>query len=343
MKDIKFITNKEDEENEDFIIPVYKRKTKWLDAQPDSDGELRGDNKRIKHARDRDFGFPVGNYTQSSPMFFTRDNHTLWLGDMYRGKSAFLILNGTSFSELLGGYSEKHNMSHKKMLEYPGFVTMTMNNGVSLFRSDLWVACDTASKFIYSLWQDPKIMKFVPMERKEHELFDSGEWKVTDVRVGDCPNIVYFRRNNIFNPSQFLYENTFNWGNTKKYGGSRSTMLVAIKILYYLGCRKVYLLGADFYMDKDKPYGFDEYKSGGGVNGNNKKFGLMDQWFSQLKPQFEENDFYIYNCNPNSKLYTFDFKSFDDAWEYATEDIPNIETEKTRGMYEKVNKPKKKK
>lgn len=88
-------------------------------------------------------------------------------------------------------------------------------------------------------------------------------------------------------------------------------------------------------MSAENPYSFDETKGVSGISHNNKKYKALNDSFKELRPHFEENDFYVYNCNQYSKLKAFDFKSFDDAWEDATNDIPDLNLEKTRGLYRK--------
>ena len=46
-------------------------------------------------------------------MLFTQDHHPLWLGDMYRGRSAFLIAGGPSFAALDQLVTENSRLSRK--------------------------------------------------------------------------------------------------------------------------------------------------------------------------------------------------------------------------------------
>lgn len=43
------------------------------------------DHERLRHARERSVGFPVGQYLQPPSMLFMRDAHNAFLGDMYPG------------------------------------------------------------------------------------------------------------------------------------------------------------------------------------------------------------------------------------------------------------------
>lgn len=289
------------------------------------------DWEAIRHGRERDEGFNVGRYIQAPPILFSRDGHNLWLGDMYKGSSAFLILGGPSFLNV-----------DKSKLSQPGLLTMSTNNSVKSFRSNMWVSVDDPTHFIKSIWLDPKIMKFVPICHAEKFIFDNESWKLMDKRVGDCPNVFYYRRNENFNVDRFLWENTLNWGNHTKYGGGRSVLLPAIRILFYLGVRTVYLLGCDLKMDQKYTYHFEQKREQGSIKGNNSTYEKLKGWFELLKPKFDAEGFRVYNCNFDSELKTFPFKSLDDAIKETTCLLPSdLNKERTDGLYDWTSDEKK--
>lgn len=55
-----------------------------MTTQPVPTAEARDakDWERVRHARERRSGFPVGRYLQPPPMLFSRDGHNLFLGDV---------------------------------------------------------------------------------------------------------------------------------------------------------------------------------------------------------------------------------------------------------------------
>lgn len=283
-------------------------------------------------------GLPVGQFVHSAPMIFTQQGHNMWFGDMYRGKSAFLILGAPSFKTLLDGHSEKYG-SHYEMLKHPGFITMGVNNSVKTFRPDLWVSADEPDKFLRSTWQDPKIMKFVPYEHVGEKIFDTNQMKHLDIQVGNCPNTWFFRRNELFNEKQFMFEDTFNWGNSPKHGGKRSVMLIAMRLLYYLGIRNVYLLGCDFYMSSDYTYHFDQERHKSSVRGNNATYKALSERFTKLLPIFKKLNYNVFNCNPKSELKVFPIVEFEEAWERCLSDFPiDLDNENTAGLYDRAYK-----
>jgi hypothetical protein len=292
----------------------------------------KNDIKNSKHGRIHHVGSIIGNYVQSPPMLFNKDGHSMWFGDMYSGRSAFLILGGPSFS-----------LVNKSLLNHPGILTMGVNNSVKTFRPNLWVSVDSPTHFMKSIWFDPQITKFVPYSHVNKTLFDNERWIELQITVGECPNVWYYKRNEKFDASKFLFEDTFNWGNHKQYGGGRSVMLVAIRMLFYLGVRTVYLLGCDLNMTETSKYHFEQDRLESSIKGNSKTYKLLIERFEQLKPIFDKYDYKIYNCNQNSNLKIFPFIEFEQAIKYAKFDMPkDIQNERTAGLYDRLAKNKKK-
>lgn len=292
----------------------------------------KNDLNSFRHHRDRHLGFCVSNeYYQQTPFFFTRECSQLNLVGMYQGSSAFLILNGPS---LVNG---DYDLSK---LKKPGVITYGVNNGPSTFRPTFWSCVDDPQRFLKSIWLDPAITKFIPHAHAEKSIFDNDTWKEMkqdgkSVLVGDCPNCIYFHRNEKFEASRWLFEDKINWGNSGDNGGGRSVMLPALRILFLLGFRKVYLLGADFTMSEDYAYHFDEQREKGAVKCNMSTYKKMkDEYFPSLKPYFKEEGFEVYNCYADSGLKdVFDYVSFNDAIEEATGKLGLVENERTWGMY----------
>ena len=112
-----------------------------------------------------------------------------------------------------------------------------------------------------------------------------------------------------------------------------STMLQAVRLVYYLGFRNCYLLGADFSMAQDRKYLFDEQGNPGTVRGNNGAYPKLNELFHHLRPVFDQAGFRIFNLNPESQLTAFDYLSFADAHAWATELLPK--SIDTVGWYEK--------
>jgi len=287
----------------------------------------KNDDASFRHSRDRHMGVCVSSeFYQPCPMFFTREGSQLNMIGHYRGGSIFIICNGPSFAGL-----------DHSLLDKPGVMTFGINNGPKSYRPNFWTCVDSPERFIKSIWLDPRITKFIPQATMEKRIFDNEQWGMTNKIVGECPNVVGYRRNEKFMAKRFLFEDTINWGNHKDYGGCRSVMLPAIRISFLLGFRKIYLLGCDLNMREDYAYHFDEQRAKGAVNNNNNTYKRMiDEYFPQLKPEFEAAGLEVFNCNPKSALKVFPFVSFEDAIKEATEPLGDVQNERTYGMYSKA-------
>ncbi len=295
----------------------------------------QNDEVALRHGRNVNMGMVIQNeFHQPVPFFYTREKWPLQLVGMYRGRSAFLVASGPSFNKV-----------DKSLLNKPGIWVMTLNNAMKSFRGNASCIVDDPSRFVSSLWLDPKIMKFVPADHFEKPIWDNRtiikngqpeyRWCPMNMKVGDCPAVIGYHRNEKFHAPRFLYEETINWGCHKRWGGGRSVMLAALRILFLLGFRKVYLVGVDFEMTPEKNYHFDEGRTASAIKGNMSTYSKLIQWFSELKPYFDKEGFIVKNCNPESNLRVFPMIKFEDAIKESTEIMGDVDQERSKGMYSK--------
>lgn len=286
---------------------------------------------KLRWARNKHVGVCVQNeYNQQIPFFFNREGMNLHLIGLYKGYGCFLCCGGPSLKE-----------AQARRFTDAGVLSMSVNNAVSVVRTDMWCCVDEPTHFIASMWLDPKIMKFVPMAHFGSPLWDTrnGEFQPlvhngSQCVVGDCPNIIGYRRNEKFNADRYLWEDTINWGDTEKFGGNRSVMLAAIRILFLLGIRRIYLLGVDFEMTEESKYAFQENRSGGSIKGNNATYRKLMERFGLLKKHFVEVGLEVFNCNVKSKLDVFPHMSFMDALTKEKAIVGNPAKETTEGLYQ---------
>ncbi|GAF73345.1 unnamed protein product, partial [marine sediment metagenome] len=164
-------------------------------------------------------------------------------------------------------------------------------------------------------------------------IWDHDKWEYSSTVVQDCPNVIHIGRNSHFQAPTFLTEDTINWGNNKDYGGGRSVMIAAIKIMYILGIRRIYLLGTDFKMTENYRYHFEEQRTKNAVRNNQATYMRMISFFTQLSPYFKKANYQIFNCTQGSELTCFPYMQLDEAIKRETENIPDPETEETLNMY----------
>jgi hypothetical protein len=98
------------------------------------------------------------------------------------------------------------------------------------------------------------------------------------------------------------------WGvSTREHGIKKSTMLLAIGILYRLGIREVRLIGCDWRATQDAPYGHDHKETDEtSVQTSNDHFGYLEEWFTGLLPVMERLGFRIINCTDGGYLEIFE-------------------------------------
>jgi hypothetical protein len=161
------------------------------------------------------------------------------------------------------------------------------------------------------------------------------------------PNIWGFSRRSWMYPDDtFFTTDNAAWGNledgvqrTKDEGNPQPktvcTMLIAIRLLYYMGARRIFLLGADFWMAPTYGYGFAQGRSDNASASNNRQFGIVNNWLCQMQEAgtFKRFGLEIYNCFERSCLRAFPFVPFEDAITTACEGIEQAPD--LKGWYEK--------
>lgn len=311
-------------------------------------------------------GSVYGPYLQPAPLLFTAEGHNLWMGDMYRGRSLFIVAGGPSLADM-----------DLSSLAAPGIMAMGLNNAPRVFRPNMWTCVDSPSSFLRSVWLDPCILKFVPMCSADKAIFDNDSIIEKDgrggiirgvdgkailhddkarflqrpngsaLRVRDCPGMIYYRRNEHFRADQFLWEDTVNWGNSGDLGSGRSVFLVAMRLAFILGFRRVYLLGVDFNMTAEKGYAFPQDRSVGSIRGNNSTYAQNMERLALLKPFMDKEGFKVFNCTPGSALKVFPAVPLEQAiqevrTEFEAGGSPiDFYNENTEGLYDREDRRKK--
>ena len=240
------------------------------------------------------------------------------LRDLLAGHSAFLVCGGPSANEL--------PLEH---LNTRGIWSLAVNNAAAhpRFRPNAFICADPPSKFSSSIWLDPGIMKIIPtpkLDRKRGKLRRRvGEQFVALERTTmDCPNVWAFQRDSWLSPDDTFFQFPGAcWGNhdigVQKTNQPKTvcTMLLAIRIMYFLGARRIYLVGVDFRMTPELGYSFNQARDEGACSSNNRQFVVVNQWLCEMqkKDVFGRFGLQIFNCNPTSGLRAFPFAPFEDA------------------------------
>lgn len=226
-------------------------------------------------------------------IFYRGDGQPSYIEGLFAGQTAVLVCNGPSAGSI-----------DPSLLSRPGFVTMGVNNGAHQIRPTLWAGQDEPSKFMASIWEDPRIMKFT---RKSHG--PKKYWTGSDFSprtIAQMPNMFFHAIHSDPAIDTWLDRDAIGWAAKDGPGHIVSIFLCALSILYKLGFVRVLLVGADFKMQKEKPYFFSEAKTDGEVDYNNRLFRRLDEQCRRLRPTFTTRGFEVINCTPDSGLTAFD-------------------------------------
>lgn len=247
------------------------------------------------------------------------------LRNLIEGRPSFLVCGGPSAKQI-----------DLRLLEQRGVWSLAVNNMGGMFRSSSFICADPPCKFHHGIWLDPNVMKFVPipklsgrrggLRKKEGDEFSDLMSGGKRVNVRECPNVWGFsRRSWLQTDDTFFTDHDAAWGNhnsgCKRTGLPKTvmTMLLAIRILYYLGSRRIYLVGVDFEMKNDvglyDNYAFGQARDSGAIGSNNGQYRIANEWLTALATNgtFAKFGLEIFNCYELSGLRAFPYVPFNFA------------------------------
>jgi hypothetical protein len=254
------------------------------------------------------------------------------LRNLWCDRSAFLVCGGPSTNAL--------DMS---VLKERGIVSLGINNVCGLHPVRAFVCGDQPEKFHHGIFFDPAIMKFVPKTRMNNRIRvkqEDGTFADSAFTAKSCPSLFGYRRDSTWEPEKFLSSEAATWGLGKKQHEETKapkilfTFFTGLRLLHYLGARRVFLLGADFGMSADRGYSFNQARWAGAIRGNNNHYRIAEPMCHELVPVFKAADYEVYNCNPHSHLRAFSYIPFDEAVEDCRGLVPK-EPFDLSGWYEK--------
>ena len=259
--------------------------------------------------------------------------------DAFRGvhkhTPAFLVCGGPSMRDF-----------NWPLLEQPGILTASLNNAPltkcyqthdlrDVFRPSLWFSVDKPQTFHEAILKDPAVAKFFKIKfRKAHKFrtWHKGHWQAASNYFGgklnECPNMWYYQHCKSQSVDEFLRLPSPTWWANPH----RSVMFVAIRVLFYMGIRRIYLLGCDFKQEAGaSSYGFDDPMPLNRASYNTQKLRGLDDVFSKLRPHFEEYGLQVLNCTPGGHLHAFGRVSVKDAIADAQRYLP--QSVSAKGLY----------
>jgi hypothetical protein len=233
------------------------------------------------------------------------------LQDQWSPRPGFLVCGGPSLNDI-----------DLDCLRERGVMSLGVNNAAAYACTSAMVFGDPQWKFHSSVFFDPKCMVFAPNAKLFRHVrmqdSDTGEYYFSKHRLMDCPNVYGLCRSGQFDPSTFFTDWFAHWGKGGKSSTNRefsrlATMLLGIRILHYLGCRKIYMIGVDFWMTREQPYAW-----GGNRTSGNRIWWKIDKMLQGVKDMCGNAGLQIFNCNPDTKSEVFPHCPYSDAIADAT-------------------------
>lgn len=237
------------------------------------------------------------------------------LQGIFAGQTCFFCCGGPSIAKQAATVNQ---------LKQQGYLIVAVNNvAASIVWPHVWFCYDTPAHFHESIWRDSRVMKFAPAHRLTDQIKtrEHQTWIDSEQQASDCPNVWGYaveRENPHFDPETFLTCEPLQCGGKENKRRVRNVMLIALRLLHHLGCVRVVLVGCDWQMSQEKPYGFGEKKRKWEVEFNNESYGLVSAWFSRLPPTFSHSGFEVLNGTPESQLDVFPFVELDQFTEKKT-------------------------
>lgn len=251
------------------------------------------------------------------------------LRDIWKGGTVFLCCGGPSLSQM-----------DLTLLERRGIIVAAVNQvAATHVRPHVAITVDKSAHFHSSIWNDPAILKLARYETRNDRIAerDGDAWKATGPSARDFPGTLFYQTSNKFDAASFLTAGSVVWGGEAQLNGktreTRNVMLAALRLLYWMGARRVVLIGCDFHMQAGQSYAFAESKNHHAAGFNNNTYSILDGWFRELRPHFEASGYHVLNATPGSHLTAFDRINYQQAVESAAAGITPATPTSVAGLY----------
>lgn len=221
------------------------------------------------------------------------------LNDVYLNQSLFIL-----------GGSPTLNDENLELLKQRGILTLAINNvAAKTFHPNFWVSGDRPDCYAENILVDPSILKFVNMGKRDFQ-FRGKAWKYQPA------TLFYACREKLFTTKNFLDKDyRLCWW--------KNTFFIALQLAWRLGFRRIYLLGCEFKISKEKQYAWNTDLRSSEVNANKRLYSNSVRLMGEMKALFESHGFQIFNCCKTSMLVpAFGFLDLESAVKEATAVIP---------------------
>lgn len=274
------------------------------------------------------------NLRENRMVLYTGAGESVSLEGFFIGQPLVLICGGPSLRD-----------EDLAALRSSGVMTMGLNNSWGVYRPDIWVSADPSSRFLDSGWRDPRILKLCPLSEATTRLRRKTPNGFSPIALKPCtaPRTLFYKRGVSFNPDTFLDQPVPSLGSRSRcldlsgVQGSRSVMLIALRMAHYLGFRSVGIIGADFSMPEDGEHYAAGEKHGPSIaRGNQNTYEGLNHRFARMAEHFKSRDFHVINCTQGSRLDAFDRMSLEKFLSVVPKN-PGPEGQDSTGWYDNHN------
>jgi hypothetical protein len=232
------------------------------------------------------------------------DNPAQWVSNMHAdpkdNKMAFLVGRGWSATPERRRFLRQQRIPVMAINDYPDDPYAKPN---------YWCTGDPPGYFTERIWSDPEVMKFIGIHNQNNERPRDGAFAPKKL-AKEAPNVWFFHHaTNEMDTEHWLFHPFIAWGSTigceggpkQLYakGAARSSMLIGLKLLWFLGYRRIYLCGCD--CDPHQHPAPEYY---------NTIFHLL----GELAPHFPKWGLQVTQTNPESWLRCFPMQKFDEVF-----------------------------
>ena len=223
---------------------------------------------------------------------------TVPLQGIYEGQTLFIICGSPTI--------QNENL---ELLKQRGILILGINNSAEIFKPNFWVGGDRPECYSERVVLDPSILKFANYGKRDFKLKEKF-WKFYPA------TLFYTTAEKIFTTRNFLDRDyRFCWW--------KNTFFIGLQLAYRLGFNKVFLIGAEFKISKEKQYAWETNLAENEVNANQRLYNSSVDLMRELKPLFESKNFNVSNCCRTSRLKDdFGFISLENAVNEAIKEIP---------------------
>lgn len=231
-----------------------------------------------------------------------RGNGPVWRGGgesvaVENAEAVFLVGSGPSLADV-----------PPPLLERMRGRALCVNNSWRVVRGAWWIGGDNPHYFPDELWNCGQTLKFTTASHA----FTRGGGEQLHKKA----HVRFFVRDQQFDHRTFWEGRGWQWGppgdqkDSLGHRGTRSSFLMALRLLKEMGARRVYLVGVDFDATRDRVYGTGVEVDRKHVERMQASFNVMKRRLRALAPTMP---YRVWNCTGGSRVHTFEWMDLEKA------------------------------